>query len=521
MQNPNSEPNYPDSLTGSPPESQASTTAFGSPSQTGEAAAAGSGTANNGSGTSAETAGHAGLQPSQDSGFGVNGTAGDPGRKTGDVTAILEEIAIKRKLSEETLSAANSSVDQTEHVRASTPHEQPMQKNGNKAKSQNTAKSPANTKSGAGQDAGKNPKSARNAKAQRGKRKKKKRRSNFFVDVLKYIFPWRGDSIAESIRKIIFFTALTVVGVCTYLIGDYLMMLRKSRLLYQDIQNRLEETLNNRGFKEDSYSTDPITGKVVEYLEENALAEKLLGENPDLVGYINIEGTEVSYPVVQKKSVDPNVNTNDYYLYRSFRQEDSKAGCIFMDYRCHFDEVLGHRRAVDNSDNLIIYGHNMNDRSMFGSLKDYVRNYSFLSEHPIVHLQSLYKSYDYKIFAAFIVDSEDKDSEYAFDCWNTLDFENEDEFYDFVNEVKKRTIISTDVDVTYGDPLLTLYTCNSTVSDGKLILMARLLRPGEDPYEGVENAGLNDNILWPKSYYNNHDLTFDPELFVPYGPKED
>ena len=511
MQNPYREPNYPDDRTALPDDHEATTTAFSSTAVNGQT--------DNEQRAEAETAGHAGLHGSPSSEEVSPASESGKSVKPGDVTAILAEIELKRRLKQNQPTVANSYADQTDYAQTPTSSEQPEHQTGDTGYSRSAALSPANTKSGTGQTARRNRKAAGDAKATRGKRKRKKR--SFFVDVLKYIFPWRGDSIAESARKIVFFTALTVVGVCAYLIGDYEIMLYRSKKLYQEIQMRLEETLNNRGFKEDSYVTDPITGDIVEYLEENEIAEKLLSANPDLVGYIVIEGTEVSYPVVQKKSVDPNTNTNNYYLYRSFKQTYSNAGCIFMDYRNHFDEVVNHRRVVENSDNLIIYGHNMNNRSMFGSLKDYMRNYGLLKEHPIVHLQSLYKSYDYKIFAVFVVDSSDTESEFGFDCWNTLDFDGEDDFYEFVNNAKKRTIIANDVDVAYGDKLLTLYTCNSTVTDGKLILMTRQLRPGEDPYEGVENAGLNDNILWPKSYYNNHEMTYDPDRFVPYGSKSD
>lgn len=513
QQDPKREPNYPESpLAGD----QGSPTVFGAQHPLGEDETL------QAHSTPSETAGHAEPVSSLRAQNGTSPSDGSHAKKTGDVTAILEEIELKRRLNQQKASSDANPSDFTEREQVSADTGRTQQRNTavSKAKTGQAAKSPAH-KSGTKQASSQRTKNGTSSKAHQGKRKKKKKRQPLIVQILRYIFPWRGDSILESVRKIIFVAALTAVGICGYFIGDYYYMLYRSNKEYDAIRARLDETLSNRGFSEDSYVTDPETGQVIEYLEQNELADRLLGLNPDLVGYITIDGTEISYPVAQKKSNDPNINTNDYYLYRSFNQESSDAGCIFMDFRCHFDEVVNHRRAVENSDNLIIYGHNMNNRSMFGSLKDYMRNYSFLQEHPTVHLQSLYKSYVYKIFAVFIVDSSDTDSPYSFDCWNTLDFDSEDEFYEFVNQAKKRTIIANDVDVQYGDPLLTLYTCNSTVSNGKLIVMARLQRPGEDPNEGVENAGLNDNILWPKSYYNNHDLTFDPNLFVPYGPKEE
>ena len=349
----------------------------------------------------------------------------------------------------------------------------------------------------------------------------KKKRSRFnAVGILMFFLPWRGDSVFEAVRKIIFSTALVVVGICTFLISSYYIDLYKAKQEYQEIQRQLEETRANRSFKTESYTEDPQTGEMFEYLEYNDIANKLLSQNPDLVGYIKVPGTLVSYPVVQKKSKDVTVNMNDYYLYRTFHQEDSKSGCIFMDYRCHFDEVFEHRRVVDNSGNIFIYGHNMNNRTMFGSLRDYVSNPYFYSEHPIVELSSCYNDYVYKIFSIFIVDGEDYESEYAFDCWNTLEFPDEETFYWYVNEAKKRTTVNTNVDVEYGDPILSLYTCNGLCPNAKLILMCRQVRAGEDPYEGTENATLNENVLYPSAYYKNgRPVNYDPSKFVPYGPK--
>ena len=181
----------------------------------------------------------------------------------------------------------------------------------------------------------------------------------------------------------------------------------------------------------------------------------------------------------------------------------------------------GHRVEPD-TDNLIIYGHNMGDDSMFGCLKYYERNYDYYGQHPIIELNSNYMRYKYKIFAFFIVDSEDK-SDTAFDCWNKLNFNTEEEFYDFVNEAKKRTIRLNDVDVKYGDSLITLSTCNTLLGDrGRLIILARRVRDGEDELAGTQNSKENPNIKWPTLYYDfkSSAKKYDPNAeFVPYGPE--
>lgn len=353
------------------------------------------------------------------------------------------------------------------------------------------------------------------------KRKKKKKRKHYTVsDVLKIFVPWRGDNAAEAVRKIVFSTALCVVGVCTFLISSYYIDGYLARQEYEEMQARLEDALNNRTFNEPTYVEDVKTGEMIEWLDYNEIADMYLHQNPDMVGYVRIKDTMVSYPVVQKKSNDINDNQNEYYLYRTFHQESSRSGCIFLDYRCHFDEVVDHRRVVKNSDNVVIYGHNMNNMTMFGSLRNYYCNPTHYMKHPIVELYSLYNYYRYKIFAIFVVDGEDFDSEYAFDVWNQQDFANEDEFYTFVNNAKKRTVISTNVDVKYGDPLLSLYTCHGLHANAKLILLCRRVRDGEDPLAGTENATLNKNVLYTAQYYKmGHKVTFDPDQFVPYGPE--
>ncbi len=432
------------------------------------------------------------------------------GSSDDDIEAILAEVAAKRRGQTAEMPGANRSYAGS-NVAASR-HPSAKQRADRSGKRQ-----PARSNTGTKRQGVSGGKSA----AQSGKRKKK-RNSYTFVDVLKIFIPWRGDSRYEAVRKIVFTSALAVVGACTFLISNYYIDLYQAKKAYQAMQEDYEEARKRRGFQDDGTTDETEVGGMIEYLDYNYVADRFLSQNPDLVGYICIPDTLVSYPVVQKKSLDPNINMNDYYLNRTFHQETSKSGCIFMDYRCHFDEVADHRRVIDNSGNLLIYGHNMNNQTMFGSLRNYVNNPAYYMAHPIVELDSIYASYNYKIFAVFVVDGDDYTSKYAFNVWNTLDFEGEDEFYDFVNNAKKRTMINTSVDVKYGDPLLTLYTCNGLVKNAKLILLCRQVRAGEDPLEGTQDATLNDNVMYPQAYYDyGHPEDFDPAKFVPYGPDAD
>ena len=84
--------------------------------------------------------------------------------------------------------------------------------------------------------------------------------------------------------------------------------------------------------------------------------------------------------------------------------------------------------------------------------------------------------------------------------------------------MKLRTLRLTNVDVQYGDSLLTLSTCSGTFDNARLVVCARRLREGEDPYEGTTGSIPNPNIKWPTVYYNWNSNTYDPNAeFVPYG----
>lgn len=332
---------------------------------------------------------------------------------------------------------------------------------------------------------------------------KKERRSfrQFLLDFL----PQKGDSTGEKIRKIVFLIAIAACIVCACMVIDYYVDNYRSGKTYERLMSNYPQN-----------QTDVQAGVVDEEPTYTLLprVDKLLEMNSEIVGVINIPGTKVNYPVVQCAD-------NDKYLNIGITGKEERVGAIFLDYRNRFDHVIDGKLAEENSDNLIIYGHNMMDGSMFGTLKQYRNNVNYYGEHPIINLNSNYKMYKYKIFAIFIVDAEDK-TDTAFECWNQLNFSGEEEFYNFVNEAKRRTIRLNDVDVKYGDKLLTLSTCNGIFGEsgpGRLMVMARLVRDGEDPYEGTQNSRENPNIKWPSLYYRyNRNEKYDPDAeFEPYG----
>ncbi len=351
-------------------------------------------------------------------------------------------------------------------------------------------------------------------KKKKGRKKKKKKT---FKQKIRGLFPEKGDGVAEVIRKIVFLIAIIAIIVCGYLIADYYLDLWRSRAQYSNISDIYEtyEPILMDEPEEETEEEKPVE-KVYTMMDG---ARKLLDINSDTIGYIRIPTKDgdpiIDLPVVQ-------AHDNMKYLDRNFNGDDSRTGTLFLDFRNKFDKVEEHKLVEENSDHLVIYGHNMADESMFGKLKYYYHNAEYYTEHPIIHLNSNYETYKYKIFAIFIVDAKDE-TESKYDCWNQFNFDGEEEFYDFVNEAKKRSIYTNDVDVKYGDGLLSLSTCHYLLQDrSRLIIMARTVRNGEDLYEGTEKSERNPNIKWPTMYYNSKpDEKYDEDaIFVPYGPEE-
>ncbi len=186
----------------------------------------------------------------------------------------------------------------------------------------------------------------------------------------------------------------------------------------------------------------------------------LLAANPDTVGFLEIDGM-LSLPVVQRP------NDNDYYLDHSFEGAKALEGTLFLD---------GMNRLVPEDDCLIVYGHNMKNRTMFGRLSAY-GDVAHLRQYPVVHFDTLYENRSYVAFAAFSASMKPGDSHY-FDVRNFIF--DEDGFNNFVLKLQGRSVFTSPIDVRCGDHLLLLVTCDYSNREGRFILALRQLRADEN-----------------------------------------
>ena len=174
----------------------------------------------------------------------------------------------------------------------------------------------------------------------------------------------------------------------------------------------------------------------------------LVSRNSDCIGWISIENTAVDYPVMHTP------DRPQKYLRRNFYQQYSDSGVPFLDYRCTLD-----------SDNLIIFGHNMRNETMFSALKDYL-NDGHPASHSMILLETEDGAHEFTIFAVACVDK--LDSWYSF-----INAESEDAFNEAVQRIIQIAYFTNGDAPEYGDRLLTLSTCYGSTKSSRLIIIAK------------------------------------------------
>lgn len=183
-------------------------------------------------------------------------------------------------------------------------------------------------------------------------------------------------------------------------------------------------------------------------------------QNPDMVGWIKIEGTNIDYPVMQSSTEE-----YEYYLKHSFNKEEDKNGTPFVDAR---------NNIWNRDTNLVIYGHNMRSGLMFGTLKNYLEE-DFRLEHPTIQFDTIYEKANYQVIGVCLAKVEYQD-ETVFRYYNFLNAENEIEFNDYIAQIQQMEVLGLNLNTTYGDELLTLSTCNSYIEDGRMFVIAKKIK---------------------------------------------
>lgn len=187
--------------------------------------------------------------------------------------------------------------------------------------------------------------------------------------------------------------------------------------------------------------------------------EELKKENEDIVGWIEINDTNIDYPVLQ-------TTDNDFYMKHNYKKESSKDGSIFLDKSYNWDIP---------SSNLLLYGHNNKNGTMFQDLMNY-KEEDFYNNHKTIRFTTLNEDSTYEVMSVFYSRVYYKSEQNVFRYYYFVNSENETDYNEFVENCKKSSIYDTGVTANYGDQLLTLSTCEYSQEDGRFVVVCKKVK---------------------------------------------
>lgn len=254
----------------------------------------------------------------------------------------------------------------------------------------------------------------------------------------------------KKVKMIVLLLCLLVMAVSIYHICSYWQQEQASLCLIDDLMDKVEKPTDTQAATEESdmpkeafpqETPKEVAPIVVDF-------EELWKENGDVVGWLYCPDTVINYPIVQG-------DDNDYYLRRLLDGSDNIAGTLFIDTR----------NTGDFSDwNTVVYGHNMHNGTMFGTLTEY-NSQEYYNAHPVMYLLTPLQNYKIEIIAGYVT---------SFDS----------EIYDIKNTIKERdTIVQTALDktgftsevvITDNDRIITLSTCSYEYENARYVLLGVL-----------------------------------------------
>ena len=249
-------------------------------------------------------------------------------------------------------------------------------------------------------------------------------------------------------RKIINIILVAIIIVCLSIIGYKYYNYNKDDKLNSEIQD-LQPVINEASDSDNNSSGEndgQDQSKEGNYVN-SANEEQLKSINSDYKMWIQIENTNINYPVVQGSD-------NDYYLKHNFRKESNISGTVFVESA----------NDIDNDKNIILYGHNMRNGTMFNNITNY-KEESFFNEDNKINIIMNNTLYEYEVFSVYVKNVSEVNL--------AIGFANEDEFINYAYNEADESLYKKDVDFSAEDNLITLVTCSYEFTDARTIVVAR------------------------------------------------
>lgn len=273
-----------------------------------------------------------------------------------------------------------------------------------------------------------------------------------------------------NVKRFLLFAGAFVVGMLAACLAAVLMML-PGWLKERDLQSQRPQAT---AAPTPTATPEPTPLPLMDFTS-------LQDQNPDVVGWITIDGTPVDYPVLQGTD-------NEFYLRHGLDGEYDIEGIPFVDYECD----------VENGRHLIIYGHNMGEgeNGRFSSLQRY-KDPTYYAQHPMIQLNTLYDSTLYKVVAVYALTARTDDPDYfAFNAY--ADFADDAAEQQYLDEIARRAFYTTGDYAHADERLLTLCFCTYEMEDARMMVMARPLREGESTE--ADEVIVNENPQLPQRW---------------------
>ena len=223
------------------------------------------------------------------------------------------------------------------------------------------------------------------------------------------------------------------------------IMLISSYFIYK---SKKEDKLQENIFEE---IIDVAVESEIKEEQQEIDMQELYNINNDIVGWLKIDNTNINYPVMQTK------NTPNYYLRRNFYKEYSQWGTPFLAESCD----------IQSSDNLIIYGHHINNSKMFGELEHYKKE-EYYKNHKYIKFYTMNEKKEYEIIAVF------KTVAYTgFKYYQYNSFNNQREFETFIKKCRELSFYNIEKNINYEEKLIILSTCEYSQENGRLVVVAK------------------------------------------------
>lgn len=261
-------------------------------------------------------------------------------------------------------------------------------------------------------------------------------------------------------RKTIPLILLTAFSVLLAVSGYFIISDHKEAAEVSNMYDSLAELVDKASTASDV--TEPDTELITDSDGESKAVlvdySELYAQNSDMVGWIRIEDTNINFPVMQSPE------NPDFYLKHGFDKGYSDYGCPYVQENCD---------VLTPSDNVVIYGHHMKNGAMFADLEKF-KSEEFWADHKTFTFDTLTEHHEYEIVAVFktFVYS---DSEASFKYYRFVNAVTKQDFEDYIATCKTLSFYDTGVNAEYGDKLVSLSTCEYSRSNGRLVVVGRLI----------------------------------------------